>query len=135
MSCLVLRFAASRYPVGDIKSINKIALYEGWLLDGFEITYVMADNSLKVANHLGSAKPNVTIEFNTSEVLVGLTGKVGLPGYYENKKYLNSVTLVILDKQTGKSPRGRPPRRWRDRRPIQRHGLHHRRRDQVFHWA
>jgi len=88
--------------LGDIKAISKIALYQGWLLDGFEVTYVMADGSLKVANHLGYAKPNATIDFASTEVLIGLTGKTGLPGYYDNAAYLNSVSFVILDKQTGK---------------------------------
>ncbi|KZT57490.1 hypothetical protein CALCODRAFT_555329 [Calocera cornea HHB12733] len=88
--------------LGDIKSISQIKLYEGWLVDGIEITYVLANGSTKTANHLGSATANVTIDFNSSEVLVGVTGKVGVSGYYDNANYLSSLSFTILDKASGK---------------------------------
>ncbi|KZO99355.1 hypothetical protein CALVIDRAFT_595964 [Calocera viscosa TUFC12733] len=86
----------------DPVRIRSISLYEGWLVDSLEVTYVLKDGSTKTANHLGSSKANVTISFSPTELLVGVTGKTGLPGYYENLPYLNSVSFVILDTETGK---------------------------------
>lgn len=89
--------------LGNIKSIAKIEIYQGWLVDGMETTYWMADGSKKVANHLGTGKPdhNVTIPFSATEILIGLTGKTGMPGFYGNKPYLNSISFTILDTESG----------------------------------
>ncbi|EJT98372.1 hypothetical protein DACRYDRAFT_24437 [Dacryopinax primogenitus] len=87
--------------LGNIQSIHQIRLYEGWLLDGFEVTYVLENGSTRVANHLGTATPNAIVTFADDEVLVALTGKTTLPGYFNNDRYLNSVSFVILNTKTG----------------------------------
>jgi len=87
--------------LGPIKSIKKIEMYAGWLLDGMRTTYEMADGATKVADHLGTAKANVTIDFIPGEVLLGMTGKTSLPGYFD-EPYLNSLVFVILDTNSGK---------------------------------
>ncbi|KZT57491.1 hypothetical protein CALCODRAFT_483162 [Calocera cornea HHB12733] len=88
--------------LGDIKSIKSIHLYEGWLVDGISITYHLQNGSTKTANHLGTAKANVTIDFKSSDVLVGVSGRTGLNGYYHEKPYLNSLSFTIFDHATGK---------------------------------
>jgi len=87
--------------LGEIEAISKIELSQGWLLDGISVTYVLKNGEHKTAHHMGTAKPNAHIDFLSTEILIGLTGKVGLPGYYEDKPYLNSVRFIILNKQTG----------------------------------
>ncbi|KZT57489.1 hypothetical protein CALCODRAFT_517447 [Calocera cornea HHB12733] len=88
--------------LGNIKSIKQIALSQGWLVDCMKVTYNMADGSTKVGNHLGSGTPNVTIDFDSSEVLIGVTGRLGMVGYYSNDPYLCSVSFIILNHATGK---------------------------------
>ncbi|EJT98367.1 hypothetical protein DACRYDRAFT_24432 [Dacryopinax primogenitus] len=84
-----------------IKSIKQIRLMAGWLIDGMEVTYQMNDGSTKADNHLGTGKPNVTINFNDDEVLVCVTGKTTLPGYYQNKPYLCYLKFVIVNTASG----------------------------------
>jgi len=84
-----------------IKGIRKIRLMAGWLVDSIEITYQLTNGQTAVANHLGSATPDATIDFNENEVLIGVTGKRGIPGYYSNKPYLAYVKFAIADTATG----------------------------------
>jgi len=88
--------------LGDIKSIRKISLYEGWLFDGMEVTYEMIDGTTKVANHLGNATANVSIDFLSTEILIGMTGKTGGVEFYGGEGFLNSVSFFVLDIATGK---------------------------------
>ncbi|KZT57495.1 hypothetical protein CALCODRAFT_517454 [Calocera cornea HHB12733] len=88
--------------VQNIKQIKQIRFMAGWLVDSVEITYLMNDGTTKVANHLGTAKPDVTVDFNDNELLIGVTGKTTIPGYYSNLPYLCYLQLVIMDTHTGK---------------------------------
>jgi len=87
-----------------IKGIKQIRLAHDWLVDGMEITYELKSGptTTQTVNHLGGEPFNGNpVDFGPNEVLLGVTGMEGIPGYYQNKPYLCALRFVIADTKTG----------------------------------
>ncbi|KAI0643980.1 hypothetical protein C8Q79DRAFT_973775 [Trametes meyenii] len=79
--------------------IQQITVSSGWIVDGFSVTYQLADGTTAVLDH-GSQFPAATIvKLNANEKLVGVFGRAGPQSYY-HRELINSIGFVIFDTST-----------------------------------
>ncbi|OSD04754.1 hypothetical protein PYCCODRAFT_1465720 [Trametes coccinea BRFM310] len=86
----------------DLKHpIQKIVISCGWVVDGFAVTYQLADGSSTTKAH-GSQFPKASdvVTFNQNERLVGVFGRAGPQSYY-HRNMVNNIGFVIFDTETG----------------------------------
>ncbi|KAI0329341.1 hypothetical protein GY45DRAFT_1325122 [Cubamyces sp. BRFM 1775] len=77
-------------------SIQQITVSSGWIVDGFSVTYQLANGGSTTINHGSQFAAAAVIKFNGNERLVGVFGRAGNQSYYK-RALVNSISFVIFD--------------------------------------
>ncbi|KAI0688950.1 hypothetical protein C8Q76DRAFT_803399 [Earliella scabrosa] len=94
---------AAKNQIDTAHPITEIIVYHGWIIDGFQVTYQLANGGTTTIQHGSGADPRRTtsqVTFGANEVLVGVFGRAGFQTYYR-RDMINELNFAIYDKATG----------------------------------
>ncbi|OJT13123.1 hypothetical protein TRAPUB_10327 [Trametes pubescens] len=82
------------------RPIKRIAVSNGWIVDGIAITYNLANGKNETLHHGSQFKNADIIDFDPNEILATVFGRAGRQSFYE-REMVNNIGFVIFDTVKG----------------------------------